>query len=121
MTPADIEAIERATISAVSPQALEEIPGWLLPFDPGTVGRAKSAVPISQAALHPAVLREIEGRYAARGLAAVFRIPCVASFDVFCDALERSAEQPTQVHTGATSVVRRVSSQAAGRYRARAR
>lgn len=115
MTPADIEAIERATISAVSPQALEEIPGWLLPFDPGTVGRAKSAVPISQAAPHPAVLREIEARYAARGLAAVFRIPCVASFQVFCDALERSgysAGQPTQVHTGATSAVRRVSSQA---------
>ncbi len=29
----DVESIERATVAAVSPHALEEIDGWLLPFD----------------------------------------------------------------------------------------
>jgi len=41
-----VEAIERATVQAVSPDARVEIPGWILPFDAGTVGRAKSAVPL---------------------------------------------------------------------------
>jgi hypothetical protein len=41
---ADIEAIERATLAAVSPRRLEELPGWLLAFDEGTIGRARSAV-----------------------------------------------------------------------------
>lgn len=112
MTSADIEAIERATLSAVSPEALEEIPGWLLPFDSGTVGRAKSAVPVAHTVPDPAALPEIEARYAARGLPAVLRIPLAASFDAFGEALARSGytrERPTQVHTSATSIVRRVS------------
>jgi N-acetylglutamate synthase len=35
-----VENIERATLAAVSPEAVHELPGWLLPFDMGTVGRA---------------------------------------------------------------------------------
>ncbi|MBW8722896.1 MAG: GNAT family N-acetyltransferase, partial [Polaromonas sp.] len=46
MTSSDIETIERATIAAVSPEIVEEFDGWLLPFDSGTVGRARSAVPL---------------------------------------------------------------------------
>lgn len=112
MTPADIEAIERATLAAVVPEALEEIPGWLLPFDSGTVGRAKSAVPVAHTAPAPAALREIEARYAARGLPAVFRIPLAAPFDAFAGLLARSgytSAKPTQVHTAATEIVQRVS------------
>ena len=30
-----VEAIERATVAAVSPLAVEELDGWLLPFDDG--------------------------------------------------------------------------------------
>ena len=40
MLPSDIANIERATITAVSPYAVEELPGWLLPFNTGTIGRA---------------------------------------------------------------------------------
>ena len=112
MTPADIEAIERATLCAVSPEALEEIPGWLLPFDSGTVGRAKSAVPVAHTAPDPAALREIEARYAMRDRPAVFRIPLAAPFDAFCELLKRSGytgAKPTQVHTAAASIVQRVS------------
>ena len=47
MTSFNIANIERATLAAVSPQAVEELPGWLLPFDTSTVGRAISAVPLT--------------------------------------------------------------------------
>ena len=33
----DAEGIERATVSAVSPEAVEELDGWLLAFDSGSV------------------------------------------------------------------------------------
>lgn len=47
MNPSEVVHIERATLAAVSPQTVEELPGWLLPLDTGTVGRAISAVPLS--------------------------------------------------------------------------
>lgn len=108
MTGADIEAIERATLIAVAPEAVEEIPGWLLPFDWGTVGRAKSAVPLAHAAPDAQVLRAIEARYAARGLPTVLRIPSAASFDGFCAVLAAGGyarHKPTQVHTAASATV----------------
>jgi len=71
---ADVEAIERATLAAISPRRLEEIPGWLLPFDEGTIGRARSAVPLRHDDADPALVPAIEQRYAAQGLAARFRI-----------------------------------------------
>jgi ribosomal protein S18 acetylase RimI-like enzyme len=116
VTSEDIETIERATLAAVTPEALEEIAGWLLPFDSGTVGRARSAVPVAHSAPDPLSLRHIEERYAARALPAVFRIPSAPDFDGFGEALARggyAASKPTQVHTAATAVVQQVVSQAA--------
>ena len=116
VTSEDIEAIERATLAAVAPEALEEIAGWLLPFDSGTVGRAKSAVPVAHTPPDPLSLREIEARYAARGLPAVLRIPVAPTFDGFRQALARggyTASKPTEVHTAPTSVVQQVSREAA--------
>jgi ribosomal protein S18 acetylase RimI-like enzyme len=110
VTTVDIQSIERATLSAVSPQAVEEIPGWLLPFDSGTVGRAKSAVPLSHDAPDPSVLAQIEARYAAHGLPAALRIPEAAAFATFREALERRAFEggrPTQVHWAALSDIPR--------------
>jgi N-acetylglutamate synthase len=115
MTSADIEAIERATLIAVSPEAVEEIPGWLLPFDSGTVGRAKSAVPLSHTAQDAAVLHDIEARYGARGLPVMLRIPSAPPFEGFCEALARSGyvkHKPTQVHVAATAGVCGVSTAA---------
>ena len=43
--PSDIASIERATLDAVCPAEVHEIPGWLLPYDTLPVGRARSAVP----------------------------------------------------------------------------
>lgn len=108
MTSNKIELIERATLAAVSPAAVEELPGWLLGLDPGTVGRAHSAVPLQHATPDESLLSDIEARYAARGLAPVFRLPQVADFESFCAALTRRgyvAAQPTQVQTGSASAM----------------
>lgn len=112
MTSQDIEAIECATVVAVSPQAQEEIAGWLLPFDTGTVGRAKSAVPLSHEAPRPDAIEEIESRYAARGLPVALRLPDIAAFESFRLMLAQrgyAVGKPTHVQTAMTRDVRAVS------------
>ncbi|RYF32390.1 MAG: GNAT family N-acetyltransferase, partial [Comamonadaceae bacterium] len=41
LSDTDVEGIERNTIAAVAPEAVAEWNGWLLPFDHGSIGRAK--------------------------------------------------------------------------------
>jgi ribosomal protein S18 acetylase RimI-like enzyme len=109
MTPAQIEAIERATVHAVSPDAQAEIPGWVLPFDVGTVGRAKSAVPLNHSAPAPSVLQEIESAYAQRSLPVMLRIPRGPAFGAFHSMLAAQGyreETVTEVQTAAASRVR---------------
>ena len=77
----DIESLERATLDAVGPADTGALPGWLLPFDSSTVGRAISAVPLRHADMDPALLPEIEARYARRGLKAQFRIANVTGLE----------------------------------------
>ncbi|MGH8804018.1 MAG: GNAT family N-acetyltransferase [Polaromonas sp.] len=110
----DVESIERATLAAVSPEALEELEGWLLPFDSGTVGRARSAVPLKHVATDETVLGRIEARYAARGLPAVFRIANEACFDALRRELGRrgyKAGRPVLVQVGSARAMRGVSTQ----------
>ena len=47
MDPADVEAMERATVAAVAAPEVAEIAGWMVPFDAGTVEMASGheAVP----------------------------------------------------------------------------
>jgi N-acetylglutamate synthase len=106
----DVENIERATLAAVSPEAVLELSGWLLAFDTGTVGRAKSAVPM----LHTpdmadaGMVRRIEQHYAARGMQASFRLPDVPGFDAMRQALVSAGygpQQPTLVQTGLVSAM----------------
>lgn len=73
--PSDIASIERATLDAVCPAEVHEIPGWLLPFDPLPVGRARSAVPLAHMPLSPAELLPIEAYYQQRDRPTVFRLP----------------------------------------------
>jgi ribosomal protein S18 acetylase RimI-like enzyme len=81
LTSSDIETLERATITAVSPEAVEEIANWLLPFDSGTVSRAKSAVPLAHVQLDDGVIKGIEACYRARNMQAIFRIAAEPFFD----------------------------------------
>ena len=87
MTNADVESIERATLAAVAPAAVDEVEGWLIPFDTGVVGRAKSAVPLRHDVSPRAPVIEIERRYASKGLPALFRIAEVNALDGTRDEL----------------------------------
>jgi len=89
MSPADVESIERATLAAVAPAAVDELEGWLIPFDEGVVGRAKSAVPLRHHASPRARVAEIEQRYVSRNLPALFRIAEVAGLDATREELTR--------------------------------
>ena len=70
----DIESLEQATLDAVAPAEVCALPGWLLPFDTTTVGRAISAVPVRHDDMNPALIAAIEARYAERGMKTQFRI-----------------------------------------------
>ena len=74
MIPAtDIAAIERATAEAVSPERVDEVEGWLVSRDPGTIGRAHSAAPLSHD-LPPDAIPGIEALYREAGMSPVFRV-----------------------------------------------
>ena len=75
MNPSDIAPIERATLDAVCPAEVHEIPGWLLPYDPLPVGRAQSAVPLAHTPLALPELLQIEAHYQQRQRPTVFRLP----------------------------------------------
>ncbi|WP_395057272.1 GNAT family N-acetyltransferase [Polaromonas sp.] len=105
----DVGGIERATASAVSPESVEELDGWLLAFDRGSVNRAKSAVPLQHAACDEAVVGKIEARYAAHGMAPLFRLPTLLCFDALRRELTLrglGARSPTQVQLGTVSAMR---------------
>lgn len=109
---ADIEAIERATIAGVSPSAVEEIGDWLLPFDAGTIGRARSAVPLRHERCDPAEISEIEARYRARDLRPSFRLADVAPLEPLRDELRRrgyAENQQTLVQSASCEAMRRAS------------
>jgi GNAT superfamily N-acetyltransferase len=103
LEPAELESLERATVEAVAPPQVLEIGGWLVPLDNGTIGRAKSAVPLSHD-LGPEALDEVEDAYRSRGLNPAFRVADLPSLAPVCADLTRrgfSAQQPTIFKTGA--------------------
>ncbi|MBE7939030.1 MULTISPECIES: GNAT family N-acetyltransferase [Ramlibacter] len=96
MSPEDIAAIEQATLAAVSPEAVEAWPGWLLPFDSGPIGRAKSAAPLSHEAPAEDISSRIAAAYRARGLAPAFRLPALPAFDPLRADLAARGYRPSQ-------------------------
>ena len=93
----DVECIERATVAAVAPPLVEEIPGWLLAFDRGTIGRAHSAVPLAHdASVRADDVPAIVARYRQQGLAPSFRMADVSGLAAVHEALRRAGCQPTQ-------------------------
>jgi N-acetylglutamate synthase len=93
----DIASLERATLAAVAPEAVAEIPGWLLPFDSGTVGRAHSAVPLAHnASIQAADVAAIVARYRERGLAPSLRVADVPALAHLTPALMAAGLVRTQ-------------------------
>lgn len=102
----DIESLERATLDAVGPAEIAALPGWLLPFDSSTVGRAISAVPLRHADLNPALVPQIEARYAQRGLKTQFRVADVPGLAALRHGLLEhgyTPQQPTLTLVGKVS------------------
>jgi ribosomal protein S18 acetylase RimI-like enzyme len=111
MTNDEVEAIERATVAAVSPQAVEELDGWLLAFDEGSVKRAKSAVPLRHEAALAPLLDRIEERYDRRQHVPMLRLADAACFDGLRAELERRhyvGDSPTCVQIGSAIRMREV-------------
>lgn len=96
---ADPESLERATVQAVAPERLDDsVPGWLLPMDPGTVGRAQCAVPLSHAEPDLTLVDTIVARYRACGFAPAWRLPDLPAFAGLHAALAQrgfTRRQPT--------------------------
>ena len=107
----DIEAIERATVAAVSPPAVEELDGWLLPFDEGTVKRARSAVPLHRGEVGDETIDRIEDRYDSRQLVPALRLADDECFGALRAELERRhyvGDSPTCVQIGSVRHMREV-------------
>jgi GNAT superfamily N-acetyltransferase len=103
-----VAAIERATLAAVAPDAVHALPGWLVPTDPGTIGRAHSAVPLSHDPARQAELvagvPEVVALYRAQGLKPVFRLPAQAlALQQAVAGLGARLHEPTWVMQGRVS------------------
>jgi GNAT superfamily N-acetyltransferase len=106
-----ITSLERATLDAVAPPAVQAIDGWLLPFDTSTIGRAKSAVPVRHHHIDPAQVGAIEALYAERGLQAAFRladVPGLRDVQTTLTRLGYQAQQPTLVQVGTVVAMRAI-------------
>jgi GNAT superfamily N-acetyltransferase len=102
LVTAEIAVLERDTVAAVAPPETLEIGGWLVPLDHGTIGRAKSAVPLRHD-LGPEAIAEIEAAYRSRGLKPGFRLADVPTLEPVCAELARrgfAPEQPTVFKAG---------------------
>lgn len=103
LSAADIASLERATLQAVAPEQLHTWPGWLLPMDSGSVGRARSAVPLGHERADPAVLDAIVDAYRHHGSPPAFRLPDLPAFAGLHDRLTGMGfvrEQPTLTQVG---------------------
>lgn len=97
-----VEQLERSVVAAVAPAEVVEIGGWLVPLDPGTIGRAKSAAPLSHDPDVSAV-DEIVALYRRRGLNPAFRLADVPALDAARGAVARhglTGQQPTVMKVG---------------------
>lgn len=106
--PIYIESLERATLDAVAPQQTHELPGWLLPFDTSSIGRATSAVPLRHAALPSESIADIESSYLAHSLEPRFRIADVSGLLSLQQALGARgfvATQPTLTQVGSLAAL----------------
>lgn len=103
-----VERIERATLDAVSPTQMLELPGWLVPLDTGTIGRAHSAVPLQHDRADAAALPTIVRHYREAGLKPALRLPEVAPWQDAHPALQAQGwrrTQPTWVLTAEVDVL----------------
>jgi N-acetylglutamate synthase len=88
-----VSSIERATLKAVRPALLKELPGWLVPIDHGQVGRAHSAAALSHNEWSALDIAAIENIYHDAGLAPKFRLPVGVASEPMVRSLEARGYQ----------------------------
>ena len=105
----DIEAIERATVAAVAHDACEVVGPWILALKPGTIGRARSAAPLTHTLVRDeTLLARIEAAYRVRDMIPEFRLPDVAGLSGLAALLTERGyvpQQPTLVMEAAVETV----------------
>ncbi len=102
LKPEDIAALERATLKAVPPPEIKAWRDWLLPMDQGTVGRARSAVPLRHDRPDPDDIARIDRFYTKAGFEPWFRVPDDPSWQAVHQALDDRGfvrTKPTHVMT----------------------
>lgn len=102
LKPDDIASLERATLKAVPPSTIKAWRDWLLPMDQGTVGRARSAVPLRHDRPEPADIAKIDRLYTQAGLEPWFRVPDMPEWKEVHQALDDRGflrVKPTHVMT----------------------
>lgn len=103
-SPEDVAAVERSTLAALPPARLLCHGDWLLPMDMGTVGRARSAVPLRHDRPDPHDIDFIVRAYEAAGLPPWFRLPDAPGWMAFHRTLEArglARGKPSHVMTAA--------------------
>ena len=103
-----VAEIERATLQVVVPDELHHLPGWLVPVFAGTVGRARSAVPLQHVAPSLNVIEPVLDHYRTRGLQPSFRLPDLPAFAAMQSALRGrgfAPRQPTLTLTGSVQAL----------------
>lgn len=97
----DVEAIERATLAAVSPAEVFEGRGWLAGLENGSIRRARSAVPLRHdLSANVQAIEAVKRAYVSRDLTPAFRIADVDGLEEVRAALAAMGfrpEQPTLV------------------------
>ncbi len=108
LTPADVEALERSTLAALSPRILDEDDDWLIALDDGAIGRANSVTPLRLGMLPiEEKVGRAQARYLAEGLTPQFRLPEAPVFDPLRQALAArgyAPGKPTSVQVVATRI-----------------
>lgn len=104
LSAADVEAIERNTLTAVSAKPVEAFPvgsafaDWLLPLDPRPIGRASSAFALRHVAppVPGQLIAEVEKIYESHGLPTAFRLADLPCFSELQAALKQHGYQRQQ-------------------------
>lgn len=109
MEAAEVARLERATVAALAPRQVVEADGWILALDPGPMGRARSAAPLSHEP-SPGLTPGLAGAYVAAGLLPAFRLPDLPQFEAVRRQLEAEgyrASEPTWAMTADPATVSR--------------